>query len=268
MKTASVHASVSAPAAPGRRLPVRSGSERLLFVLSTLAHTGTELTFEDLLRKTMLPKSTLYRQLALLKRWGFVSSHDDQYAPGPMCVPLAWGFDNFSHLVQESQETLMQLRDESGESVGVLAAVDTRVVCVAMVQSTRLLRCSLTKGRSAPLCSGASAKALLAFMMPARRERILDGLVGSGVLAAAARASLERELPAIRKRGHAISSGEVDVGIWGASAPIFQTHSPYADAVVTVMAPTARTAGREPALSSMLQRAAGRITENLRQSHA
>lgn len=245
--------------------PIRAGSERLLFVLSAFANTGAELTLADLMSKTHLPKSTLYRQLALLKNWGFVAHRDGEYTPGPMCVPLAWGFDNFSYLVQESQETLDELRDQTEESVGLLAAVGTRAVCLTMAQSTHLLRCSLTKGRSVLLCAGASAKALLAFMDPTRRKQVLQELRRDGLLSHQGHLGLESDLVAIRRQGHAVSSGEVDVGIWGISAPVFQNYLPYTDVVISLMAPAARAAGRESSLRETIQQGAERITDKLRQ---
>src|SRR3546814_18746184 len=87
-----------------------------------------------------------------------------------MCVLRAWGFDQSSFLIQESHEKLYEISRGSGESIGLLMAVKNQVVCLDMVESTHPLRCSFVKGRSLPLAKGASAKALLAFMNPTRRE--------------------------------------------------------------------------------------------------
>ena len=55
---------------------VPGGSERTLYVLAVLARHGEPLSVAELAAKTGLAPSTLYRQLALLKRWGFESREE------------------------------------------------------------------------------------------------------------------------------------------------------------------------------------------------
>src|SRR5690606_31515737 len=78
------------------------GAERTLYVLAVLARHGQPLCVADLAGLTGLAVSTLYRQLALLKHWGFVQENAGAYAPGPTCLQLAWGFDQTSWLVRET----------------------------------------------------------------------------------------------------------------------------------------------------------------------
>src|SRR3546814_19890203 len=101
-------------------------------------------------------------------------------------------------------------------------AVKNQVVCLDMVESTHPLRCSFVKGRSLPLAKGASAKALLAFMNPTRRAAALNRLSDENVLSPDARNAFEQQLEQIRIQGYATSNSEVDAGIWGISAPIYQ----------------------------------------------
>lgn len=250
-----------APTAPA------AGAERLLLVLTTMATAGREITFAELRDKTGLAQSTLYRLLGLLKHWGFVAQDGSDYVPGPMCVPLAWSFDNFSFLIQESQPVMNRLRDESGESIGLLAAVGTRAICLGMAESAHLLRCTLTKGRSVPLRKGASAKALLAFMPAARQREILDDIARAERLGAAERGTLEDELATIRRQGYAVSDSEVDAGIWGISAPIRAGLSAHADSVITLMAPVARARHREQQFQALVLRGARQIAENAHAIH-
>jgi DNA-binding IclR family transcriptional regulator len=242
---------------------IKGGAERVLYVLATLARLERGATIAELTRHTGLAQSTLYRQLSLLKRWGFVIDRQNEYSPGPMCVPLAWGFDQSSFLIQASHEKLNELSRASGESIGLLAAVRHQVVCLDMVESSHSLRCSFVKGRSLPLGKGASAKALLAFMGPAHQAHELDHLGDSAQFDEAARSLLEQQLADIRKQGHATSNSEVDAGIWGISAPVFQQHGKTAAAVITLMAPWSRAQGREQQLTDLIVRAASQISSRL-----
>ena len=48
-------------------LPIKSGSERTIYLLATLAKLEKAVRIQDLIAETNLAQSTLYRQLALLK---------------------------------------------------------------------------------------------------------------------------------------------------------------------------------------------------------
>src|SRR3546814_11214105 len=109
-------------------------------------------------------------------------------------------------------------------------AVKNQVVCLDMVESTHPLRCSFVKGRSLPLAKGASAKALLAFMNPTRRAAALNRLSDENVLSPDARNAFEQQLAQIRIKGYATSNSDVQSGIWGISAPIYQSHEYHAAA--------------------------------------
>lgn len=241
----------------------KGSAERVLHVLATLARLGRGATIAELMDLTGLAQSTLYRQLSLLRRWGFVIGRDNEFSPGPMCVPLAWGFDQSSFLTLESHERMEALSNLSGESIGLLMAVKHQIVCLDMVESRHPLRCSFVKGRMLPLCKGASAKALLAFMHVEQRRAVLDQLRRDQLLDDAARADLEHQLERIRVQGYAVTNGEVDAGVWGASAPLFQHDGHAAVAVITLMAPSLRAQGQEERFIEMIVRGAAHISSRL-----
>ncbi|BCG02448.1 hypothetical protein PPGU19_070160 (plasmid) [Paraburkholderia sp. PGU19] len=151
-----------------------TGAERLLLVLTALASHGNAMSIKDMLGATGLAQSTLYRQVALLKRWGFVTEDAGFYAPGPVSLQLALGFDINSMLVEASRDGMMQLSRTTQESVGLIVAVNDQVICLEMIESTHSLRCSFEKGRAVPLRAGASAKSLLAFMADKPRAETFE----------------------------------------------------------------------------------------------
>ncbi|SAK80358.1 IclR family transcriptional regulator [Caballeronia ptereochthonis] len=239
-----------------------TGAERLLLVLTALASHGKAMSVRDMLGATGLAQSTLYRQVALLKRWGFVTEDAGYYAPGPISLQLALGFDINSMLVEASREGMMQLSRTTQESVGLVVAVNDQVICLEMIESTHSLRCSFEKGRAVPLRAGASAKSLLAFMADKARSETLERQFAGDD---AARAALEAELEHIRARGYAVSDSEVDPGVWGVSAPVFRrvSRGAGASASITLMAPSSRAAGREQQLAGWTVRTANAISARL-----
>nr|WP_233237342.1 IclR family transcriptional regulator [Bordetella sp. LUAb4] len=236
-----------------------AAQDRVLLVLATLAQWNGPVTAQQLADATGMPRSSLYRQLARLKHWGFVQEEDGSYAPGPMGLQLAQGFDATSSLVHMARMDMQRLVHQSHESVGLIVAVNDRAICLDMLESPQALRCSFVKGRSVPLRRGATAKCLLAHMPPARRDAVLDAWQDeSADPALPDRASLA----AIRAAGYACSQNEVDEGVWGASAPLFGPGQRLAGCM-TLMAPTARGLPRAEELTRMVVVAAARVSRLL-----
>jgi DNA-binding IclR family transcriptional regulator len=234
-------------------------ADRVLQVLAVLAQQGRALQVAELLDRTGLARSTLYRQLARLKQWGFVLEADGYYAPGPLSLQLALGFDLASHLVRQARSDLQALAQQSHESVALVVAVNDRVICLDLVESEQSLRCSFEKGRSVPLGAGASAKCLLAHLPDTDRAAMLDRQYGPD---SAERQAAQAESAGIRKAGLAVTAGEVDAGVWGVSVPLF---GPDRQAVgaITLMAPTSRAQTQEHKLIRMAVVAAARISRSL-----
>jgi len=236
-----------------------SAVDRALSVLATLAQHGCALTAADLVSKTGLSQSTLYRQLATLKRWGFVLEVEGRYAPGPLSLQLALGFDVASHLVQHARPDMLALAQQSQESVGLIVAVNGQAICIDMVESRQALRCSFEKGRSVPLQKGASAKCLMAHLPVATLNTLLDtnldnpGRPSQDVLV---------ELSLIRTTGFVVSNGEVDPGVWGVSVPLFGVGK-RALGALTLMAPSVRVQAKHSPLIQMTVVAAARISRSL-----
>lgn len=218
------------------------------------------MTAAELVQQTKLSQSTLYRQLAALKRWGFVLEVGKHYAPGPLSLQLALGFDMASHLVQMARTDMQLLAQQSQESVGLVVASNGQAICIDMIESRQALRCSFEKGRSVPLQpKGASAKCLLAHL-PSGVTNVLQASQTNSI------SPLEQEqfaeYSAIRKTGYAVSDGELDPGVWGVSVPLFGMGK-RAAGVLTLMAPSVRVCDRHAALIQMTVVAAARISRSL-----
>jgi len=236
---------------------VAGGAERTLFVLYTLAQHGEPISVNQLAKITDLAVSTLYRQLNLLKSWGFVQESDATYMPGPTCLQLAWGFDQSSWLVRESLPEMQNLSDKTNETVGLMVAVAEQVVCLEMVESKHSLRCTFVKGKGLSLLHGASAKSLLAFLPESRRSNVLQQCE------AELQHQLQQEIVQIQEQGFATSFGEVDEGVWGVSVPLLSSAAKLLG-TVTLMAPSSRAQNRKEWLIDLTRKCVARIEMRLR----
>ncbi|NDL64752.1 IclR family transcriptional regulator [Acerihabitans arboris] len=235
-----------------------SSHERVLMILKVLAQFGRPVNAAELMKATGLAKSTLYRQLVMLKRWGFVFESGNLYAPGPVSLQLSLGFNAVSMLTQYARPEMQWLSDLSRETVAITVAVNAQAVCVDMIEAPQSLRCSFEKGRSLPLRDGATAKCLLAHLPELDRKHILQAEFPD----AAEKNDRQAQLEDIRTQGYACSHGEVDDGVWGISVPLFASGR-FLLGVLSLMAPLQRVADRQPQLISLTTEAAERINNHL-----
>ncbi|MFZ6675876.1 IclR family transcriptional regulator [Undibacterium sp. Xuan67W] len=234
-------------------------SERVLQVLVCIARAGQSMAARDIAAQTGIPLSTVYRQLAPLKKWGLVQEHGQSglYEPGPLAMQLAWGFDHHSYLMAEARSEIEQLVQRSGESVGLLVHVNGQLICLDMQESQQALRCSFTKGSANSLLRGASAKALLAYLPQAVQDDQMRSLPEKE------REVLQAQLLAIRQQHYAITENEIDEGVWGVSVPVFSSKDKL-EASLSLMAPVSRAQQRHADYIQMTMAAAARIGQKLR----
>jgi len=211
-------------------------ADRVLQVLAVLARQGRMLA-QQLMAQIGLARSTLYRQLARLKRWGF---------------------DLSSHLSRHARPQMLDLAQQSHESVGLIVAVNDRAICLDTVEREQSLRCSFDRGRGVALRARASARCLLAHLPDADRNASLQAHSADP----AQRLATHGELDAIRQAGDATSAGQVDAGVWGVSVPLFGAPR-QALGALTLMAPIVRAPGQEGALMAMTTIAAAHISREL-----
>lgn len=232
-------------------------SDRMLALLCCLANQGEPMSVKSLAEITSQPVSTAYRHLRQLLAWGLVSERaGGTYAPGPQAVRLHQGFERRNELLYWARPVLRELTDATQESSALLVAARDHALCIEMIDSPQPLRCCYHRGQVQPLLKGASARALLAWMSEDERQMALMQC-----------SEREREnalsgLEEIRSRGVAVSLGEIDQGVWGASAPVLGSRGRL-KAVISVMAPETRIGERAEWLAQQTRGSALRLGELL-----
>jgi DNA-binding IclR family transcriptional regulator len=215
--------------------PPTGSFDRVTHVLLAMAHMDAPRVTE-ISAFTGLPASAVYRCLASLVDAGLVEegpSHG-RYHAGAVSISLAERYRRSVLSTGHTSRTLAELAGHTQEFAALLMRSGDTVVCVDTADGSRVLRCSFTVGEVVPMIAGASAKAVLAHLPAAEVADILDR---NGVTPAEA-GRIVTALTGIRERGFAVSSDEVDEGVWGVSAPVF-SHGVVVGSVST-MAPVFR----------------------------
>jgi DNA-binding IclR family transcriptional regulator len=233
--------------------------DRFVDVLAALVGAGGPLTAAELSERTGLPLSSTYRLVQSLERHGFVERRPrGTIALGLRVLELARHVEDHLRpsLLEPALPLMQELAREHGETVLLTAPVGASSIGLASVESPQPIRLTYARWRLAPLTRGASGKVLLAHLDYGRAEDVL-----AAAAAEIDAGALREELAAIRERGYAVSTGELDPGASGVAAPVFDA-SQRLVAGLTLAGPTERVRPAEAALAHAVV-AAARALEGL-----
>lgn len=228
----------------GQRQTQRNGStysieavERAIDVLMAFTHAEPELTLGEIVERTKLPKSTVFRLLATLRARHLcqLDTETGRYSLGYELLKMA---DirarqiNFRRLVLP---VMQELRDISNETIVLSVRDGEDRVNIDYVESKHPLRRVPEPGRRAPLYSGAASKAFLAAMTDEKIENYLTHteLAQRGPNTITDRAALVRDIDKIRNDGYAESRGEQTPQGNAIAAPVFD-HTGEALCVISI----------------------------------
>lgn len=216
-----------------------------------------ELSLGELRARTGLPASTCARLVRNLVDAGLLDRVDDRYRVGVTALRWAAAAERGLDLVSVLNPVLQRLRDSTGESAALYAVQSGQRVCLAVAQTRQPVIWQLHVGLATPLHVGSGARALLAF----------DEGLAEEVLAGPKRSftdqtlvdpeALRRALRRTRRRGVAVSRGELDQGVAGVSAPVFDSKG-RVRAALGVAGPSQRFTARAIAHHTPLVLAAAR----------
>jgi DNA-binding IclR family transcriptional regulator len=233
----------------------------LLFTYTLDRHT---LSSRELAAATSIPLPTVYRYVAFLRDLGLlVERGNGRYSLSARFISLSQAAEAAEQLIDLADPVMRRLAEEVDETVILVRLIAGAAVCVHRIEAAHhRLRISFEPGQALSLEGGASARLLLASLSPEARRACLADVAARDPHRAA---WLEAETALAGERGWAISTEEVDRGIWAASAAVRDRGTIIAS--LTVPSPLVRTDG--PVQEQMLQRvraAADEINEMIRAS--
>ena len=255
----------STTAEPAGRTRTIQSVDRATALLKAIADSTHPPTVVELAERTGLNRSTAWRLLATLDAHGLVERDPvcQRYSVGYAILRIAASAEHDS-IVRRARPVLDQLAEDTGEAVNLALAKGVHLVYVDQVDPPQILA-PTWHGRHVPLHATSSGKAFLAYLDPAER----DGLLGERLEAFTKttitdRVRLEADLDNARRNGYAVSLGELEESLYGASSAVLSEQGrPLA--VVSVWGPERRVpAGRLPLIGVLTQDAADKIRELLR----
>lgn len=147
------------PASRGRPVSVLA---RIVAILDAVKESGGTISITDLAMRTDLPKSTVSRLVAELTGQRYLERTDDGVTLGLRLFELGARASLPRRLLAAAGPVIRQLRDVTGERVGLWVQQGTDMVSIAAVAG-RLPMLPTRAGMRSPALTTASGKAYLAF---------------------------------------------------------------------------------------------------------
>jgi DNA-binding IclR family transcriptional regulator len=203
-----------------------STAERALDILLMFNDDHMTVSASDVAAHLDVARSTAYRYVQSLSANGFLEEEGagSGFRLGPRILELARLARRSSGLSEIARPVMRQLATTTGETVLLTRLTGTTVFCLDRADSVqRAMRISYEPGQTMPANAGASAHVLLAWLP----ERELDNVLASVSFDRFTRdtittqAALRTRLSETRRRGYAVSRGELDSDVIGVAAPIW-----------------------------------------------
>lgn len=179
-------------------------------------------TVRELSENTEMPLPTAHRYVAMLRDMGLVEeARHGQYRLTMRVASLAQAARRGTTLIDVVQPFMQALSEETQETVLLVQPVAGLPVCTHRVEAQRRLRLSFEVGQHMPPLRGASPRLLLAGYPEAERRKYVKEALARGEQPPSM--DVEEFLATVRRdaeRGWAISSEEIDEGVWTAAAVI------------------------------------------------
>jgi DNA-binding IclR family transcriptional regulator len=204
-----------------------SSLERMLALLDLFTEAKPVWSVDEVAAKFGYTRSTAYRYVRELADAGLLTPAEvGRYSLGPRIIQLDRQLRTTDPLVKAMEALEPDLPRWSREQMWLLCRLfRDSVICIEQVGQVRQ-GISFSRGYPMPLFRGATSKVILAFLPERHLTRLyLDNpkLVNDAGLGATWQ-EFKVSLRQIRQRGYAVSVGEVDAGVFGIAAPVFDAN--------------------------------------------
>ena len=201
-------------------------------VITVLEQRG-ETSAADIAGLTGEPLSSVYRLLQSLTGIGWVDRgwRRGTYRLGLLLLEIGSRLEDQLDIREAAVPTLRQLLTDIGVTAFLCVRREARAVCVERLEGRSVRSLAMQLGSSLPLYAGAAPRALLAFLPAAEQQVVLATAELAGDPPRPNLAAVEADIDQVRRRGYAVSDGDVTPGIAALGAPVFNHRGELAAAI-------------------------------------
>jgi IclR family pca regulon transcriptional regulator len=237
--------------------------------LETFTPEKPKLSFQEIVQRSGLPRTTVFRLLGTLNSLNYVyfDKFSKKYFPGPKVMCLGFATLETMDLKEIARPYLEEFSALTNEDVNLGVLDRTRILYIDRIKKKRQrLNTGITVGLHVNAYLTAIGRAILAFMKEEDRDETLDKLFSDPEVLKRLKISREEFLEllkTIRQTGYALVNEEFLKGIRSIGVPILDSQG-YADAAINLPVFTKNISLKKLTghYGPMLMKTAGRISAN------
>jgi len=245
--------------------PIRA-VERTVDILDAFTLDQPAMTIEQIMRKTRLPRATVYRLLYTLERRGLI-----RYDRETLEYRLGFHFLQYSNivasslnLVKEAEEVLADIHVKTRQTVLMSVLEDGEMVYVFKREIPTGLKFSSSVGERRPLSYGALGRVLLAFQPEERIAEMLSRTFPQYTPQTVTDpAAIRQQLERIRKERVFHEAEQTILGVTAIAAPVFGSDGRAIAAIGLVFPSAQMTDDQKREAADMIRGAARVISERI-----
>ncbi|WP_341909573.1 IclR family transcriptional regulator [Ferrovibrio terrae] len=235
---------------------------RTLDLFETFAREGRPLPLSELGRLLAIPVSSCFALVQTLQNRGYIYEVQRRsgYYPTRRLQAVAEQIAASDPLLDRIRPTLLELRDQTGETAVVGKLQDARVLYLDVAESQQRIRYIASIGEFRQPHANSLGKALLAALPQGERARLLKDYDWTAPTprTLSSPAAFEREMEAITQRGWAVNAGESVADLAAVACALRLNRDWYA---ISVAGPLYRMEPHLAAYGEMLRAACATLTD-------
>ncbi len=214
-----------------------------LLLIEVISHEGNGMTLSEMIRKTNIPKSTLFRICSTLMDSGYLMKEEDSglFMLTRKFLSIGLAALGEESLIEKALAPMRALRDKVNETVLLGTLMDNDVALLEQVIGNHPFTFFIKPGKHFVMHASAPGKVLLAFLKDADREAVFSKIemTAYNERTITTREAMMTEIQDIRKKGYAVDHAEEMEGVHCVAAPIFDQHR-HPLAVIWTTGPSVR----------------------------
>lgn len=240
-------------------------AERVLEIFELLKDYPDGLTSKEIGEVLGYAASSTFGLVRTLAEQGYLlEGENKRYTLGAKLIQLGAYASSYLDLNKIAAPVLKRLMETLKETVFMAVLSDDEIVYVAKVDNYRSISTNARLGGRKPIYCTGLGKAFLSFMDETQSEELIEHIKFVPITehTITKKEDLFAQIAQFRKQGYAVDSEEIEVGLWCAAAPVFNSNGEM-EAAVSVSGPTERMKGNKDMIISLLLEATKEISEKL-----
>lgn len=214
---------------------------KAMTILDYMAKTAAPLGMSEMAGVFDYSKNSVFRVMKTLEYYGYVEEQGGKYLTTPRMLYLGYASLSNTGLIENSMESLYELRDEANETVMLGSLLANHIVIVEQLVGFQMVKFSTEIGKWVSIHASAPGKAIAAYLPEEQREELItkiefQGYTKSTITGAEA---FRRELLEVRSLGYGLDDEEEAETVFCIAAPVFD-HENSPCAAIWLAGPTTR----------------------------